>query len=238
MAVRQGPYSPKALIQSDACFVGPSFLTRREVWQEHRGGISHDLDNWLRVEEACWRRGWTLAHVDEVLCDYRRGDWNACVRRPDMYDAPKWRALAEQRRAYAAGTWLGDLIRPRVRPNDDVLDLGCGIMPATGGRLTCRRHVGVDAFAPYLDLIGPPTVLGRLPGACEPYSPLKVFHHQHRLRVLRDGRAAGAGAGAARHQRPVQPELHFCAYRWEGYTSNELFKVIRPTARSTTTRTG
>lgn len=61
-----------------------------------------------------------------------------------------------------------------------------------------------------------------------PYSALKVIHHPDRLDVLRDG-----GQPA-----PVQVQLvisdlcnqscGFCAYRWEGYTSNELFKVIRP----------
>ena len=55
--------------------------------------------------------------------------------------------------------WLGDLIAPRLRPTDEVLDLGCGIMQPTGGRLTTvRAHVGVDAFRPYLDRIGPPFI--------------------------------------------------------------------------------
>jgi glycosyltransferase involved in cell wall biosynthesis len=38
VAVRQGPYDPTALISSDNCCFGPSFLIRRDVWQEHRGG--------------------------------------------------------------------------------------------------------------------------------------------------------------------------------------------------------
>ena len=63
--------------------------------------------------------------------------------------------------------WLGEIVAGRVRPSDEVLDLGCGIMPATGGRLHCKRHVGVDGFKPYLDLIGPPCVCGRLPEVLE-----------------------------------------------------------------------
>lgn len=61
--------------------------------------------------------------------------------------------------------WLGELVAARVRPHDDVLDFGCGIMPATGGRLAVKRHVGVDSFQPYLDVIGPPAILARLPEA-------------------------------------------------------------------------
>lgn len=63
--------------------------------------------------------------------------------------------------------WLGNIVAKRVRPTDEVLDLGCGIMPATGGRLDCKLHVGVDSFKPYLDRIGPPVLLGRLPQVVE-----------------------------------------------------------------------
>ena len=66
--------------------------------------------------------------------------------------------------------WLGQLVASRVRPDDEVLDLGCGIMPATAGRLPCRSHVGVDCFQPYIDLIGPPAICARLPEAVEQFS--------------------------------------------------------------------
>lgn len=58
--------------------------------------------------------------------------------------------------------WLGAIVGRLCLPSDEILDLGCGIMQATG-RLSVKRHVGVDAFAPYLDYIGPPSVLGKLP---------------------------------------------------------------------------
>lgn len=62
--------------------------------------------------------------------------------------------------------WLGLLIAPRVRPSDEVLDLGCGILGPFGGvRLPCKRHLCVDAYQPYLDRIGPPAVNGALPDA-------------------------------------------------------------------------
>lgn len=156
------PYRPDQLIESDACYFGPSFLVRREVWQEHRGSVSHDYDWWARVEEACWVRGLGLKSVPQVLCDYHCGDWNTARRHPEKYDAPKWRAAAQKRREFKRN-WLGNLVAAWVRPDDEVLDLGCGVMPATGGRLACKRHVGVDSFEQYLEVVGPPTVLGRLP---------------------------------------------------------------------------
>lgn len=61
-----------------------------------------------------------------------------------------------------------------------------------------------------------------------PYSPLKVFHHADRLRVLR----AGGNPAPAQVQLVISDFCNqscaFCAYRWEGYASNELFRVIRP----------
>jgi cellulose synthase/poly-beta-1,6-N-acetylglucosamine synthase-like glycosyltransferase len=97
--VRQGPYDPDRLLASENCYFGPSFLIRREVWQEHRGGTAHDYDSWTRVEEACWDRGLTIGYVDEPLCDYHKGDWNTAMRFPELYDAPKWQAEAMRRRA-------------------------------------------------------------------------------------------------------------------------------------------
>jgi hypothetical protein len=63
--------------------------------------------------------------------------------------------------------WLGELIVPRIRRDDTVLDVGCGIMQPTGGRLNCRQHVGVDCFEEYIDRIGQPAILGSLPEAAE-----------------------------------------------------------------------
>jgi hypothetical protein len=157
-----GEYEPDRLLKSEACYFGPSFLIRREVWTDHRGGTSHDYDHWARVEEACWLKGLAIRRVPAVLCDYRRGPWAVCRRRPDLYDAGKWRAHAIERRKLTRN-WLGNLVADRVRLGDEVLDLGCGIMPATGGRLNVKRHVGVDCFQTYLERIGPPTVLGNLP---------------------------------------------------------------------------
>jgi len=60
--------------------------------------------------------------------------------------------------------WLGEIVSRGIRREDSVLDLGCGIMDATG-RLSCKSHVGVDCFQPYLDRIGMPFVYGTLPEA-------------------------------------------------------------------------
>ncbi len=97
--VRQGVYDRSRLIESENCYFGPSFLIDARVWQSHRGGSSHDYDNWARVEEACWAKMLGIRYIDEVLCDYHRGEWNTCRRRPDLYDADHWRAEALKRRA-------------------------------------------------------------------------------------------------------------------------------------------
>ncbi len=57
--------------------------------------------------------------------------------------------------------WLGKIVAARIRETDYILDLGCGIMPATGP-LT-EHHVGVDCYQPYLDRVGEPCVLATLP---------------------------------------------------------------------------
>lgn len=93
-----GPYARERLISSENCFFGPSFLIRREVWQEHRGKSSHDYDNWARVEEACWARGLNIGYVNRVLCDYYAGPWCTARARPELYDAHHWRAEAITRR--------------------------------------------------------------------------------------------------------------------------------------------
>lgn len=198
-----GPYNPKRLISGDECYFGPSFLVRREVWPEHRGGTAHDYDSWARTEEACFARGLTMACVYDVLCDYHRGDWNTAVRYPERYDAPRWRAEALERRKLTRN-WLGDLVADHVLPTDDVLDLGCGIMPATGGRLAVRRHVGVDSFQPYLDRIGPPSVLANLPDGLDGFADgsfnvvllLDVVEHLEKPAALR---LIGEAERIARH---------------------------------------
>jgi MoaA/NifB/PqqE/SkfB family radical SAM enzyme len=60
-----------------------------------------------------------------------------------------------------------------------------------------------------------------------PYSPLKMFHHQDRLKILHEG-----GQPAPAQVQLVISDLcnhdcPWCAYRLDGYTSNALFKVIR-----------
>jgi glycosyltransferase involved in cell wall biosynthesis len=91
-------YPAGSLIESENSYFGPSFLIRSEVWQDHRGGTAHDYDNWARVEEACWARGWHIGYVDDLLCDYHVGPWCTARKHPERYDAGKWRAQAIERR--------------------------------------------------------------------------------------------------------------------------------------------
>ena len=92
-------YDPGRLIRDQNCFFGPSFIIRADVWQDHRGRISHDYDNWLRVEEACWERGLRIVGVAEGLCHYNAHDKRATETRRHQYDAPFWQAEARARRA-------------------------------------------------------------------------------------------------------------------------------------------
>lgn len=97
-------HEPSKLIDGEACYYGPAFLLRADVWREageHRGAISHDYDHWLRVEEVCARRGMPIVGVDRSLCHYNAHDERVTVRRADTYDAPKWRAEARRRRGLA-----------------------------------------------------------------------------------------------------------------------------------------
>ena len=48
--------------------------------------------------------------------------------------------------------WLGHLVQKEVSIFDTVLDLGCGIMQATGG-LQARSILGADLVDAYLDQI-------------------------------------------------------------------------------------
>lgn len=95
--VFQHPYEP--LINSENCFIGPSFLYRRELHEkvgEHRGAISHDYDWWLRVEEH-GKIGWW----EDCLATYRVHGGRITVTKRKTYDAGKWRKEAIRRRERA-----------------------------------------------------------------------------------------------------------------------------------------
>lgn len=95
------PWKPNQLISKEACFYGPCFIIRREVWQTtggHRGKICHDYDHWLRVEEACQNMRLRIVGLDESLCDYNAHDKRATILKAKEYDATHWRELAIQRR--------------------------------------------------------------------------------------------------------------------------------------------
>lgn len=96
------PHERGKQLTQEACYYGPGFAIRRSVWQEHRGRISHDLDNWLRVEESCWAAGLRIVGVDAPLCHYNAHDERVTVTRAHEYDAPHWLAEAKRRRAEAA----------------------------------------------------------------------------------------------------------------------------------------
>lgn len=92
-------YAPEKQIATEDCFLGPSFIIRQDVWQPHRGRISHDYDQFLRVEEACWAKGLRIVGVDKSLCRYNAHDKRVTVTRKHEYDAPHWQAEARKRRA-------------------------------------------------------------------------------------------------------------------------------------------
>lgn len=90
------------LINRVECYYGPAFLIRADVWQEHRGGICHDYDNWLRVEEACWEKGLIIKGVDKCLCTYNDHEERATVKKKHLFDGNKWQEMAKNRRAFAS----------------------------------------------------------------------------------------------------------------------------------------
>lgn len=92
------PYTPEKLISNVNCFFGPSFIIRKDIWQEHRGKISHDYDNWLRVEEACWEKDLDIIGVDDDLCYYRVHSKRVTITRRHQFDAPHWQTEARKRR--------------------------------------------------------------------------------------------------------------------------------------------
>jgi predicted GH43/DUF377 family glycosyl hydrolase/ubiquinone/menaquinone biosynthesis C-methylase UbiE len=54
--------------------------------------------------------------------------------------------------------WYGRYIQKYIEPNDEVLELACGVMMDTmdtyePGQLICKRLDGTDIFQPYLDLL-------------------------------------------------------------------------------------
>lgn len=96
------PYDPARLVNDQNCYFGPSFIIRRDVWQEtglHRGKISHDYDHWLRVEETCWAKGLQIIGLPQPLCFYRVHPERVTVTRRHQYDADHWQEVARERRA-------------------------------------------------------------------------------------------------------------------------------------------
>jgi MoaA/NifB/PqqE/SkfB family radical SAM enzyme len=61
-----------------------------------------------------------------------------------------------------------------------------------------------------------------------PYSPLKVFHHQDRIAKLRRGDPIVPAQVQLFISDVCGMRCNFCAFRLEGYESNQLFSEIRP----------
>lgn len=49
-------------------------------------------------------------------------------------------------------TWITKHIQEHIKPEDTVLDIGCGIMGATSN-MNCKSILAVDAWKPYLDTV-------------------------------------------------------------------------------------
>ena len=67
--------------------------------------------------------------------------------------------------------WLGDRVINQVG-NRTVLDIGCGILNAFGGRPIGSQHMCVDAFPPYIERLqeqGRSVVLGKAPEVMEQF---------------------------------------------------------------------
>lgn len=95
-------YDPPWLGQSEACYIGPSFIVRADVWQEHRGQYAHDYDNWCRVEEACWAKNLRIVSINRPLCRYRMHPGQATHNRgAGKHDARHWLQECKARRAAA-----------------------------------------------------------------------------------------------------------------------------------------
>ena len=93
------PYDPSRLGKNQACYMGPNFIIRADIWQSHRGRHAHDYDNWCRVEEACWRDDLRIVAVDKPLCAYLMHKGQATERRvPGASDAAHWLGVCKTRR--------------------------------------------------------------------------------------------------------------------------------------------
>ena len=94
------PYDRGRLGRDQACYMGPAFIIRAEVWQVHRGRHAHDYDNWCRVEEACWDKGLHIVGVNEALCAYLMHAAQATRHHgPGDADAGHWLEVCKKRRA-------------------------------------------------------------------------------------------------------------------------------------------
>lgn len=70
--------------------------------------------------------------------------------------------------------FLGKAVSAHLTKDDNVLDLGCGILVPFGVRPPiCKNFLGVDVFGPYLERIkrDSPTMLGELPEVCKNFLP-------------------------------------------------------------------
>jgi glycosyltransferase involved in cell wall biosynthesis len=155
--IAPGPYARDRLIGSLDCYFGPSFLVRRPAWMEHRDGMAHDYDWWLRFEETTDAIGYCPA----PLCDYRMGPWQTGRAKPAnlIEDARRRQAEAKDRRGIREGPPvfnpgvknrnLSECIKLATAGCDFVVELGCGF----GNRLqeiNAAVRVGVDAHEPYI----------------------------------------------------------------------------------------
>jgi glycosyltransferase involved in cell wall biosynthesis len=95
------PHTKDKLISGIDSYYGPSFIIRSDVWTkdiQHRQGLAHDYDHWLRIEERCFEMGLRIVGVDEPLVMYRLKS-----PRPQgiQQNAQMWRMLGLARRRKA-----------------------------------------------------------------------------------------------------------------------------------------
>lgn len=139
-------YDPEYLINNPQdCYCGPAFLIRSEVWRlagPHIGKNAHDYGHWLRVEEACWARGYSIRRVEQSLCFYNAHPERATDTRrgPEWEDARSHQDLAVKRRreAYrlAVLTPIGD--------GHEVHAKRAAASVKAFQRSLCRRDIWVD----------------------------------------------------------------------------------------------
>ncbi len=93
------PYDSHRLGKHHACYMGPAFIIREDVWHNHRGKHGHDYDNWCRVEESCWVKELEIIGVNEALSAYlMHRDQATCHHGEGDADAPKWLKVTKKRR--------------------------------------------------------------------------------------------------------------------------------------------